>query len=137
MVSNIRTQLVNGSPWTNFAELEQWLRGHRQSAKTGPLLDLRVTEDGLELVAELPGFKAEDVELTIHREVLTLKGHREEPEAKRYFLRERPTGEFERSLRLPFPVDEAGVQASFENGLLTAKLPPRAEDQPRRIELNS
>jgi HSP20 family protein len=86
---------------------------------------------------ETPGLKREDLELSITGETLTIKG------AKRpmgdddvaYQRRERPTGDFVRTIMLPEPVDADKVQAKLDAGVLTVLLPKTQAAMPRRIEV--
>ena len=80
------------------------------------------------------------VELTIVNDVLTLSGERksQEPtEELRYHRRERVDGKFSRSIQLSFPVDSNKVAASYENGILTVRLPRAEADKPRKISVKS
>ncbi|WP_342108592.1 Hsp20/alpha crystallin family protein [Methylobacterium sp. SI9] len=100
-----------------------------------------VEADGgaLRVSAELPGLEEKDVELLIEDGVLTLKGEKraETTDTKRGYS-ERSYGRFERSIALPFAVQEDKAEATFRNGVLTVTL-PRSADAPerrRRIAIN-
>jgi HSP20 family protein len=105
-----------------------------------PKVDVSETDREIQIVAELPGLKQDDVELIQEDDLLTLRGQasesREEKE-KQYHLTERSYGRFERSFRLPETVDHERISAKFENGLLTVTLPKseRAEKAAKRIEI--
>lgn len=93
-----------------------------------PKVDVAETDKGLELTAELPGFRQEDVELDIHDGALTIKAERsekkeEKDEKKQYHLIERSTGSFLRRLALPFEADAGKAEARLENGLLRVTVP--------------
>ncbi len=97
-----------------------------------------VQEDGdLVVRAELPGVKLEDVDMTVHRGVLTISGKREEQSEEErggYLVRERRSGSFRRSLQLPEGVDEDSIHARFENGILEVTIKGAAAAQgPKRI----
>src|SRR5690606_21226864 len=99
-------------------------------------------DNGLEVSVELPGLEEKDVELTVDRDTLTIKGekrweHKEDDKDRHYV--ERRYGRFERSLSLPFEVDREKASASFKKGVLTIDLPKAAEarDQSRRIGIRS
>ncbi|MBD0358387.1 MAG: Hsp20/alpha crystallin family protein, partial [Rubrobacter sp.] len=81
-----------------------------------------VAKDGdLVLRAELPGIKQEDVDITLHENVLTVSGERkaeQEEERSGYYVRERRYGSFSRSLTLPQGVDESKIHARYEDGVL-------------------
>ncbi|MEL6061517.1 MULTISPECIES: Hsp20/alpha crystallin family protein [unclassified Methylobacterium] len=100
-----------------------------------------VEADGgaLRVSAELPGLDEKDVELLIEDGVLTLKGEkRAETTDKERGYSERSYGRFERSIALPFAVQEDKAEATFRNGVLTVTLPRAAEapERRRRIAIN-
>jgi HSP20 family protein len=99
------------------------------------------TNDEEEVVtAALPGLSPEDVELTIVNDVLTLSGERKNQDPTdelRYHRRERTDGKFSRSIQLSFPVDSNKVNAAYENGILTVRLPRAEADKPRKISVKS
>ncbi|MCJ2072736.1 Hsp20/alpha crystallin family protein [Methylobacterium sp. J-030] len=99
-----------------------------------------VEADGaLRVSAELPGLDETDVELLIADGVLILKGEtRAETADRERGYSERSYGRFERSIALPFAVQEDRAEASFRNGVLTVTLPRSAEapDRWRRIAIN-
>jgi HSP20 family protein len=108
-------------------------------AEWAPAIDV-VQEDGdLVVRAELPGVKLEDVDMTVHRGVLTISGKREEQreeERSGYLVRERRSGSFRRSLQLPEGVNEDSIRARFENGVLEVTIEGAAAVQgPKRIEV--
>lgn len=100
---------------------------------------LEVTEAAGEFVVtvELPGVKASDVKVTLDEEVLTISGERKYEGAKESELRlsERAYGKFERSVRLPAPVQADKVGASGKDGILTVTLPKTEEAKPREIKV--
>jgi HSP20 family molecular chaperone IbpA len=84
--------------------------------------DVQRTDDGYRLQAALPGFKPEDVEVTLEQGTLTVNAKRseeKETERGRYLRREVFSGSFQRRFSLPEGVTADGVQATFDNGLLT------------------
>ena len=91
-----------------------------------PSLDVRETAQGLELTAELPGVAENDIELSLEGDVLLLRGEKREErksEERGVHMQERSYGSFQRSLRLPYAPDPAGVTASFDKGVLHVSLP--------------
>lgn len=137
----------NVFPWAGFGELEQQLErlinpttapGQTQNANWMPPVDIHESEDAYTLVADLPGMKKEDISVNIVEDRVTLKGSRkreERHEEKGYRRYERAEGTFERSFRINGGVDAAKVEATFENGVLTVKLPKPEETKPRQIEV--
>ena len=102
-----------------------------------PPVDIYETEQhDLVLKAELPDMAREDIELTVERNTLTLKGTRKRAaDVKDEQVRrvERRYGSFSRSFALPNTVDASKVTADYKNGILTVKLPFREESKPRSI----
>jgi len=99
-----------------------------------PSLDVKETPEGLELTAELPGVKEEDIDLSLDGEVLTLRGEKREEKTSQergMHMQERSYGSFQRSLRLPFAPDQEKVTAQFDKGVLHVTL-PRPEGQARK-----
>jgi HSP20 family protein len=108
-----------------------------------PTTDLYETPEAFVLEMELPGFKLDDIELTMEKGVLTVTGERkvleekEETEERTYHLRERSFERFTRSYALPRLVETDKVDASFSNGVLLVTLPKAAEAKPRRITVKA
>jgi len=101
-----------------------------------PAIDLYQTEKNVIVKAALPGLKAEDVQLSVTGEVLTLKGEfkqAEEVKEATYHLKEQRFGAFERSLSLPTDVQTEKAKADFENGVLTITLPKAEQVLPKTI----
>lgn len=104
-----------------------------------PAVDIRETENAIELDAELPGLTKKDIELSVENNVLTLSGERRfENEENRdsYHRVERGYGKFTRSFTLQGTVDREKVQAKFKDGVLTIHLPKTEMAKARRIEIN-
>ncbi|AGB38296.1 Hsp20/alpha crystallin family protein [Natronococcus occultus] len=78
------------------------------------------------VTADLPGYDTDDVELTLAEGTLRLEAERTdeiEQASERYLRRERTRKSVNRRIRLPEPVEEESVSASYENGVLTVRLP--------------
>lgn len=89
-------------------------------------LDVWETPDALMVQAAFPGFPVEAIEITVKDQHLTLRASKEESqesEDRRWLMRERRTGTFERTLELPWPVEASQVSAVMKDGLLTLTLP--------------
>lgn len=103
-----------------------------------PKVELIETDGTLRVSAELPGMDEKDVELLIDDDVLTIRGEKrsETTDEKRGYT-ERSYGRFERSIALPYPVEEDKAEASFKNGVLTISLPrsAKAQERGRRIAI--
>lgn len=95
-----------------------------------------------EILVDLPGVEEKDVDLTLHDNVLMVRGERNferKEEGKTYFFSERSYGRFQRTFRLPGDVDEDKVHANFKDGVLTIKIAKKSASQPggRKIEISS
>jgi HSP20 family protein len=104
------------------------------------LLDVYEDADNIEVEAAMPGLRPEDVDITIHGDVLTIKGqHKAQTERKQgnYLVREQRSGNFYRSVQLPVQVDAEKARANFENGILHLTLPKAESTKPRTIRINS
>jgi HSP20 family protein len=107
---------------------------------TAPAIDMYQTDDEIVVKASLPGFNADDVQINITGDVLTLRGevkHDEEKKEKAWHMREQRWGSFERSVALPTPVVADRANADFENGILTITLPKAEEAKPRSISVKA
>jgi HSP20 family protein len=105
-----------------------------------PAVDLYQTEDEIVVKAALPGLKADDVQISITGEMLTLKGEfkqKDEVKEKAYHLREQRFGSFERTFALPTEVVSDKAKAEFENGILTITLPKAEEVKPKMITVKA
>jgi len=107
---------------------------------SAPAIDMYQTDNEIVVKASLPGVKADEVQINITGEVLTLKGetrHEEEKNDKAWHIREQRWGAFERSLVLPTDVVSDKAKAEFENGILTVTLPKAEEVKPKIINIKA
>jgi HSP20 family protein len=91
-----------------------------------PAIDIADSENEIIVKAKVPGCKAEDIDISIHGNTMTISGEKkaeEEKKAKGYYHLERSYGSFRRELSLPDGVDPDKVEASCKNGVLTVTLP--------------
>ena len=109
-------------------------------ASSYPAVNLWSNDEGLVITAEVPGVSADDIEISVVGETMTLNGVRKPDELNedsRYHRQERGYGKFSRSIQLPFPVDVSSVDATFKNGVLSISLPRAEEDKPKKIAVKS
>ncbi len=136
------------NPWTLFEELESLqsdmnrllsapeARPGRRSRTSYPPLNAWTSEEGLTLDAELPGVDPAEVDISVVGDELSLRGKVNVPEpaeGETVLRRERPAGEFQRTLQLPFRADTGAVKATFKNGILRIRIPRSEEEKPRKI----
>jgi HSP20 family protein len=102
-------------------------------------VDVREDADHFYVDAELPGFRKEDVDITLENQQLTITAQRKSENGNGagkngdYLLRERRYSRFQRSFTLPPTVDEQTVNAKLNDGVLTIVLNKREETKPRKI----
>jgi HSP20 family protein len=107
-----------------------------------PESDASATNDYYEINVELPGISQENIDVSVHDHVLTVKGEKKverEEKGKTYFFSERAYGTFLRSFRLP--PDSVGdeIEANFKDGLLTIRVPKSGPkpDSTKKIEVRA
>ena len=106
-------------------------------------IDVHEDDSHLYVEAELPGFQRDKIDITLDDGVLQLHAQRteesadqsEKSEKTNYYVRERRTGEWSRAIRLPVPVEEDQVEATFTDGVLRIALPKEASKKAHKIEL--
>jgi HSP20 family protein len=104
-----------------------------------PALDLYEEKDNLIVKTELPGMKKEDINISLHGDLLTISGERkfERKNKKEGACRsERFEGRFNRVFTLPATVNADKITASYANGILTIALPKAEEAKPKQIPIN-
>jgi HSP20 family protein len=89
-----------------------------------PPVDVTEDEQGLSLVAEIPGYKPENVKVSLENSVLTLSG-------------EKANGSFKRSFTVPNTIDTDRIEATVEHGVLTVVLPKAEKAKPREIAVRA
>jgi len=105
-----------------------------------PSVEMKATEEGVMVTAELPGIEEKDVEIALEGDVLTISGEKKQERSEEkggFHLSERSYGSFRRSIRLPWPASPADARAAFDKGVLTIALkrPPEAAPRVNRIPI--
>ncbi|RJX36320.1 MAG: Hsp20/alpha crystallin family protein [Desulfarculus sp.] len=103
-----------------------------------PAVDLKETDKGYELSAEVPGLKPEEIEVSLHGDVLVITGEKKNErieDKEGYHLEERTYGSFYRSFRLPEEVDSEKLEAVHKDGVLRVTLPKCEKPVPKEIEV--
>ena len=152
--------MANVTRWDPFSDMlslrqamdrlfeDAWVRpgngsapGIRESAGTQSLaVDLYESQDELVLSAAVPGFKPDDLEITIQGDVLTIKGEMKTDDSTTegaWHRRERRYGNVFRQVSLPVSVKSDSASAEFENGVLKLHLPKAEGAKERRIPISS
>ncbi|MCA9874943.1 MAG: Hsp20/alpha crystallin family protein [Anaerolineales bacterium] len=135
------TTLVRWNPsrslWNEFDRFFNTPAVNWDAPRTWGLpLDVTENDEAYVVKASVPGISAEDLDVTLEDNVLTIKGEiaaDEKVEDVRYHIRERRFGSFSRSLRFPMDVNADGVEASYVNGVLSLNVPKAEEVKPKQI----
>jgi HSP20 family protein len=105
-------------------------------------VDVREDADHVFVDAELPGFRKEEVDITLENSVLTITAQRKSDanngteNKSEWLLRERRFTRFVRSFTLPHTIDEQSVKAALTDGVLTITLNKREETKPRKVQVS-
>jgi HSP20 family protein len=105
-----------------------------------PPVDIREQETQFLIHADLPGIEPKNIEITLEKGVLTIRGKREletRKETDGFKRVERASGTFYRRFSLPDTADSASVSARFTNGVLEVAIPKQAQVLPRRINVEA
>lgn len=105
-----------------------------------PAINIWTGDDELIVSAELPGIKADDIDLNISADSILLSGERTPDriaEGAKYHRKERSHGKFSRSIQLPFMVDPSKAKAVFKDGILEVKLIRAEADKPKKIAVKA
>jgi HSP20 family protein len=110
------------------------------AAPWAPSLDVYEKDGNLVVKAELPGIQKEDIDVTLDRGDLVIRGERKaekEVKEENYYRMERSYGSFQRRLPLPFDVKPEQIQATYTDGVLEIRIPkpPEAQPQPQKIQV--
>jgi HSP20 family protein len=126
--------------------LNRWWGGRDMASQQGLApyaVDVREDADHIYVEAELPGFKKDEVDITLENQTLTISAERKSETRKEpdkdggdLLLHERRYSRFLRSFTLPPTVDEQSVKASLNDGVLTVVLTKREETKPRKISVS-
>jgi HSP20 family protein len=103
-----------------------------------PLVDTFEKDHAIEVRAELPGIKKDDISIDVRNNVLTLSGERsydEDVNEGDFYRRERMYGKFQRAIPLPDNVDTDNIDAQYDEGVLKVTVPKTEESQTKKIEV--
>jgi len=106
----------------------------------GPAMDIAERDDAIVVKAELPGMKADDLNISVQGNALTISGEKKdetEDKKEHYYHVERRYGSFQRAVMLPTEVDVDRIEAQHRDGVLTITLPKSETARPRQIKIKS
>ncbi len=114
-----------------------WTAGNgKQGTEIRPAVDAWENEDEVVLEVALPGVTPDEVDVTFDKDSLTVAGSFAARDSeKTWVLRERGRGDFKRRFALQTPIDVDKVEARFDRGILTLRLPKSEAVKPRKIEI--
>lgn len=146
LMFTLRTRSADASPFLSPDLRRQlhWFFGAdpfegllQDRATAAPRFWAERNDDGLRVQADLPGVKADNLDVKLDEGVLTVRGERhiEVPDGSRRLVGERVAGRFERRFTLPKDVDSEAVQAKLVDGVLTLSFPLKAKSEPKQIDI--
>lgn len=138
MSANSSMSLYGGFPFIHDLPILEGFGASRMKADMKT--DIRKVEGGLEVSAELPGFKKEDISLTFKNGYLNISATTKEEHDKKdskgnYIRRERSYGSCSRSYYIGDNVLEDNIKASFNDGILLVKVPVAEEKEPEAVKI--
>lgn len=136
--ANIMQRDLEDSLWNVLPRVAGQLS--RRASDWIPATDIQEEGDRFVLRSDLPGLKADDIDITVENDLLSIKGERkiERNEENGNFRRfERIQGSFERSFNLPDTADPEHINASCKDGVLEVVIGKRETSQPKRITVDS
>ena len=125
-------------PFHDFDRITEQLLGGTRGMRTIPMEAYR-RGDQFFIHLDLPGVVPDDVDLTIERNVVTIRAQRQSPrqEGDEVLIDERPQGSFTRQLFLGENLDAERLNASYDMGVLTLTIPVAEQAKPRRVEVDA
>jgi len=144
-------------PWRPFRELEalerrfddifgrpfmpsNWRRIPMEERDWAPAIEIFEKEDKFVVKAEVPGIKAEDIDVSVVGYTLTIRGEKKAETAVKeedYYCCERSYGSFHRSIALPSNADANKIEANYEEGVLKVSLPKVPEVKPKKVTVSA
>jgi len=137
LLSNTLDALLALQQSVDYAKGRDYFGLETSSHGVYPPVNLFEKDGGLVLLAELPGVKKEDVNLEVKDNLLRIAGERmvDYGEEVSYHRRERECFTYDRTLKLPFRVDDEKIHAEMNDGLLAIALLQKEEDKPRHVTI--
>lgn len=103
-----------------------------------PAIDVSETEDSVMVKAEIPGCKADDIDISVRGNILTITGEKKREEEKRekgYYHAERIYGSFRRDMTLPSEIDQSRIAAVCKDGILSITMPKSEKAKAVKIKV--
>ena len=142
LLRDAMNQLLTDSFVPSGGARSGWGGGSQAMARPVPL-DVYATPDEAIVIAALPGMNPQDLEITYTQNTLTLSGsmpsaaESEQGQQATWYAHELWSGQFQRTVTLPFEVDASKAEATFENGLVRVALPKAERAKPQKIAIKA
>jgi HSP20 family protein len=142
LLRDAMNQLLSDSFVPSGGSRSGWGSGSQAMARLVPL-DVYATPDEAVVIAAVPGMTPENLEITYTQNTLTLSGsvphvaESEQGQQATWYLRELWSGQFQRTVTLPFEVDASQAEATFEHGIVRITLPKAEWTKPQKIAIKS
>ena len=129
---------IGYDPFRELDQLTQQLLSGGRSPRSFPMDAYRRGDDFF-VHLDLPGVDPGSIDITVEGPNITISAERRfnQHEDDEILVSERPQGRFSRDLRVGTRVDSDAIEANYEGGVLTLRLPMAAEAKPRRVEVRS
>ncbi|MBN1898491.1 MAG: Hsp20/alpha crystallin family protein [Spirochaetes bacterium] len=140
--------IINWDPFNEMRDIQDAMnrlfddsmqkRGKRDLDYWEPAVDIIEIKDGYKILADMPGIKKEDIEISVSGDVLTLRGEKKlekEEDHKNYYRKERVYGLFQKQMVLPQDAQASKIQANFKDGVLTIIIPKGETSKPKKIKI--
>lgn len=131
--------LMRTDPFRELDRLTQQMFGSTGTVARPSVMPMDAWRDGDTFVVEfdLPGVRADSIDLDVERNVVTVRAERPVAEGPERIAAERPRGVFSRQLVLGDNLDTEHIDASYDLGVLTLRIPVAEQAKPRKITINS
>ncbi len=129
--------LLNIQRALDQSQYSDWFGLSTTSRGAFPPVNVFQQDDNLVVIAEMPGVKKEDIEISIKRDQLRIAGKRDIKYGDKISThrQERRGGKFDRTFTLPLEIEADQVKAEYRDGLLALHLPRAEKDRPKRVEI--
>jgi len=131
--------LMRTDPFRDFDRLIQQVAGTPARPAVMPM-DAYRSQDTFLVQFDLPGVETDEIDLTVEKNVLTVHAERARPQSSEdieMVANERPQGTFSRQLFLGDTLDPDGIEAEYQAGVLTLRIPISERAKPRKVEISS
>jgi HSP20 family protein len=113
----------------------RWAEESQQPQMRSLGVNVSEQDDAYVLSALVPGLKAEDLNIQVLENVVSIEGEYQSADTE-YVLNELPSGSFRRTLRMPTEIESEKVEAKIADGVLTLNLPKAESSRPKRINIS-